>query len=142
MTLRRETRWEPAFDRVEEGYGVHGVNCRWLLFGDQGVVQFLIYTNWNLPEVRARLERERFEHLFCRPLAADFGHHWSTPTYEGEQTMNTCDLLPEGKCFYDGSGLYAKKVLDRLISEGSEAVWSEMEAEYARLQLESTGSFS
>ena len=35
-----------------------------------------------------------------------------------------------GICYYDGSGLAAEGVFNKLVAKGSEAVWQEMESCY------------
>lgn len=70
------------------------------------------------------------------PMGADLGFHWSVNPYEddGKPTEfmdeRECDLLPGGKCFYDGSGLAASEVLKDFINEGDPAVWRWLERRY------------
>jgi hypothetical protein len=136
--FRREIVFIPAFDRrhrdPNKNYGIHGVECRFHLIGEHGVTQFVIYTNWQLPEVTEELEARppgQFPHLMCRPMAADLGYHRLTPAYEGQESLsNSCELLGDRPCYYDGSGLQAAEVFEKLLREGDAAVWRELERFY------------
>lgn len=133
--LAREIQFQPAYDKRPK-YGIHGVNMRWLLKGPRGVIQFMVYTNWQLPHVseefKAKFGRYPYDSptLFL-PMAADLGYHSPKPMYEGQDPIGECDVLAEGsQCYYDGSTLNAEPVFDLLVSEGGEAVWKRLEQEY------------
>jgi hypothetical protein len=141
--FQREIRCEPGYDfREEDAHkpshqrrGCHGMNMRWLLHGQYGTIQFLIYTSWLPSWVKEGQWGPRVDDhgpAQFRPMAADLGHHWDRPTYDGEDSM-TCDIRSGGTCFYDGSGLNAEPLFAKLLTNGSEAVWAEMEAYYWRL---------
>lgn len=120
--------WNPAYDKrnpdPSKNYGVHGVTMRWYVKGPEGVVQFVVYANWMPPETEI-IHKD----FLCRPMAADIGYHSPTPRYEEHEPF-LCDLLPEGKCYYDGSSLWAERYLGALISEGGDAVWEMLEKYY------------
>ena len=110
-----------AWDRTDEDYGVHGVEMRWYLFGPEGVVQFVTYTNWMLAHNRTD------NPALLKPLPADVGYHSRVPMYEGQRPMDgECPLLDGDQCYYDGSGLYAVDMFETLVSGGSDAVWAKM----------------
>lgn len=141
--LRREVRFEAGYDHSDEDKdkprgrrrGCHGLQIRFLLHGDDGTIQFLLYTDW-LPSWASAdewhpVKPQPIPALHDKfPMAADLGHHWDTSTYEGEKSMDECDVRPGGKCFYDGSGLRAEPVLAVLLKDGSDGVWAALEAEY------------
>lgn len=138
--LERITEWLPAWDKTqdEKNYGIHGVECRWILKGPLGAVQFVIYTNWQLPHVtKSQLQRGldlrdpiTVKVLFC-PLPADVGYHSPTPQYEGQPQMDDCPYLDGKPCYYDGSGLRAEDVFNEiLLVKGGDAVWEYLEEEY------------
>lgn len=145
MNFDRIVTFRPAFDRRDpdpsKNYGIHGVELRMVLRGERGATQFLLYTNWHLPHVTEELWRDRpldvLRHVVS-PMPADLGHHWPTPTneYEAEHGPRDCDILPGGKCFYDGSGLAAERVYERLLREGDAGVWAELEGYYRTLEAE------
>ena len=149
----REVRFEPGYDYAEEDKdkpwgerrGVHGMNIRFLLHGDEGTIQFLVYTQW-LPswvktEPDAMFTRilditdvmEGGQKIFP-PMAADIGFHWDKlPPHEPEDDwyhMQECDVRPGGQCYYDGSSLQAERVFALLLKKGHEAVWTYMEEHY------------
>lgn len=142
MEFRREIRFEPGYDYREEDRGkptgqqrgCHGLNMRWLLHGQDGTIQFLVYTMWLPSWVKEgpwgpRVDDGRRAEF--RPMAADLGRHWDRvlgdPVWE---TQDKCDVRPSGHCFYDGSGLNAEPLFAKLLTEGHEAVWAEMESYY------------
>lgn len=137
MSFEKIIEWTPAFDKrnsnPNKDYGIHGMNLRFLLKGEKGMTQFVIYTNWQLPHVTKEFEKEisssQFPHLMCNPLPADFGYHAKEPQYEGQDLMECC-YSESGKCYYDGSSLYAQTVFDRFVTEGDSAIWEELEKAY------------
>jgi len=133
-------RWlevQPAFDKrhddPKKNYGIHGVTLRFLLRKPDAVMQFLLYTNWQLKHVRAEkgiatVERYPFSY-WQAPMAADIGYHAKAPLYENQNSMD-CELLG-GKCYYDGSTLNAEPVLESFIEKGLDGVWEALEEFYA-----------
>lgn len=124
MDLIRSVRFGAAYDKRDpvpaKNYGIHGVDIRFVLQGEKGAVQFLMYTDWFLPETEASPALSRLT-----PMAADLGYHSiAKPDYMAVADDRDCDLLPSGRCYYDGSGLMAEPVLERLLREGDEGVWA------------------
>lgn len=139
MSFTRTIVFTPAFDKrnidPRRNYGIHGVEMRWYLKGPCGVIQFVVYTNWQLPHVNEerdeRTVSHEYAHLLCRPMASDLGYHSPFPMYDCQSlTTESCELLEGKPCYYDGSSLAADDVLDLLIREGGEAVWARLEKEY------------
>ena len=137
-TLKREIVFSPAFDRRSpdplKNYGVHGVNLTFLLKGECGAIQFVVYTNWHLPHVQkefdGKLPDTKFPYLFHQPMATDLGYHSPKPLYENQPSMpGKCNVL-NGTCYYDGSSLNAERVFDILREKGDAGVWEELEEEY------------
>lgn len=135
--LRREIHFEPGYDHRGDatGRGCHGLNMRWLVHGDAGSVQFVVHTMWLPSWVESSQFGDRVSAMIAdrilSPMAADLGHHWATPLYEGEANLE-CEYLPAGRCFYDGSGLNAEQLFATLLTEGHDAVWAAMEAYWHR----------
>lgn len=131
--MERVIEFRKAYDRKSEGYGIHSVDMCWYLKGPKGVIQFITYTNWHLPHIQEhfdKLQDREFPHLSCHPHAFDIGYHSYKPIYEGQTAVRSdCHLL-NAPCYYDGSSLQAEEVLQLLISQGSEAVWQEMQNRY------------
>lgn len=59
------TEFSPAFDRRDpdpkKNFGIHGVELRMVLKGPEGAVQFVLYTNWQLPHVREEQDKSTIE---------------------------------------------------------------------------------
>lgn len=173
ITFERIVEFSPAFDRRDpdpsKNYGIHGVELRMVLKGPGGAVQFLVYTNWQLPHVaKEQVARaitrgvdELDFNILWMPTGADVGYHSPKPMYDGQEPMGGTSIewvdgvafgkqmkVPESKptgtfdpcpyldgqpCYYDGSGLAAKPMLELLIEKGSDAVWAALEARYHKL---------
>ena len=75
--------------------------------------------------------RDGYTHCIQRPLPADLGFHSPKPVYKGQRrSSNECQYLDGKPCYYDGSGLNAKRVFGILVKKGGEAVWKELEDYY------------
>lgn len=134
MKIQR-IEFTPAFDKrnsdPSKNYGIHGVEMRWLYGDKKGVVQFLIYTNWQLPHVEFEMEKNRTPFYVFRPMAANLGCHSPVPQYEGQESLTkSCSYLDGRPCYYDGSIRNAEEVFDLLLKEGGDAVWKRLHEEY------------
>lgn len=142
--LKRDIYFTAAYDKRHpdpgKNYGIHGAEMRFVLSGDEGAVQFLLYTNWYLPHVTRELESKRDgKYNYFLPMPADIGYHSPKPIYEGQEVMaETCEYLGGKPCYYDGSGLQAEVYFEVLVSEGGEALWKKMEHYYHELFDETT----
>ena len=112
-------------------HGRHGMDMKFLLGAEEGVVQFLFFASDLLPGSLSNLGSTKDGVAKHGVMAADLGHHWTRPTWEGEERNGPCDYLHGADCFYDGSGLNAGPVLERFLREGMDAVWQELEAYYS-----------
>ena len=126
-----------AFDErstdPSKNYGVHGVNLQFVLRGPVGAVQFVLYTNWQLPRVTVENYGSYAPvgndyHWRERPTPADLGYHAYTPQYDGQKPVGPCHILTDAAdgCYYDGSTLNAEPVFTRLLEEGDDGVWAEL----------------
>ena len=129
--------FEPAYDKRKEKCGIHGVDIRFVLKGKDGAVQFLLFTNWQLPHVTEE-EVNRLEHhnassikLFFTPMPADLGYHSPKPMYEDHrQAVDKCEYLDGKPCYYDGSSLNAEPIYRKLLKYGAKGVWEALEKYY------------
>lgn len=133
--LQRSIRFEAAYDKRDpdpsKNYGVHGVTIRFVVSGDEGATQFLLYTGWQLPHVEKEWsERSDLPQSLRQPMPADLGFHSKTPHYEDHTPMKDCEWTG-GDCYYDGSSLNADPVFKRLLEEGEDGVWATLEDYYA-----------
>lgn len=139
--FERLVEFEPAYHEVHEdpkkNYGVGGVRIRFVLRGPMGATQFLMGTDWHLPETWAwwaKTGRLSTAKSIKNPNGWDLGYHAKKPQYDGHTLMDKNCPHTGGKCYYDGSALRAEPVLEALLKEGHEAVWKALEAEYRRLK--------
>ena len=134
--MEKIIQFEPAYDKrhsnPKKNYGIHGVNIRFLLKGERGATQFLIFTNWQLPHVQKelRVDMRPDKYFIFEPMAADLGYHSPVPIYEGQSSLGACPVLDGKDCYYDGSGLNAEPVYKILLEKGHEGVWKELEEYY------------
>ena len=144
----KKEKWErivefsPAYDKrhpnSRKNYGIGAVLIKFILKKDNKAVQFMLGTDWYLPEtikeyrekgvknwrrtVRLRGEND------CGISGWDIGYHSPKPMFKG-QTSTKCAYI-KGKCYYDGSGLYAQENQEILIRKGSEGVWKFLEKDW------------
>lgn len=143
--MERLIEMSPAWDRRDpdprKDYGIHGVDMRFVLKGEKGATQFLLYTGWILPETIGvsdimnypdQLKRHYEGRGYSPLMPADLGYHSLTPMYESQSSYD-CEYVEGGKCYYDGSSLNAYGVFESLLREGSEGVWRELEDYYTSL---------
>ena len=138
-TLTRKLEISPAYDKRPK-YGQHCVDMRWLVQGRHGSVQFLLFTGW-YPAIIPTPDK-RWQELtgvirlgpHDAPMAADLGYHSRVPRYEDQMLMDKeCPYLePPGPCYYDGSGLNARRIFSILVHKGGEAVWEALEEYYRK----------
>ena len=139
--MEKLVEFTPAFDKrnpdPSKNYGIHGVELRMVLKGIRGAVQFVLYTNWHLPHVQKELNEkatyrdEMYIECTLNPMPADLGYHSPEPIYEGQsQCSDSCSYLDGKPCYYDGSGLNAKRVYEVLLKKGDVGIWEELEQKY------------
>ena len=130
----KEVVFYPAFDKRDpdpsKNYGIHGVELRFILKKGNKAVQFVVYTNWQLPHVSKdqliRLHSPNDIELFWMPMPADLGYHSPHPMYDGQPAHKDCGFIGQD-CYYDGSTLNAEGVYEILLKDGSEGVWKRLE---------------
>lgn len=120
--LRREVRWEPR--------PPHEMRVRFLLHGELGATQFLVKF-LTQPYGESLLDSE--------PARGwDLGYHSRKPGHGTE--MEECDVVPEGRCWYDGSSLQADELARLFFAQGEDIVWEWLEDRYATwLKAEAEG---
>ena len=129
--------WSPAFDKRDpdpkKNYGIHGMELCFVLIGPKGATQFVIFTNWMLPQVRAPWDEMIKAHLL-QPIPADVGYYAYVAQYDGQTPLfPECEYLGGKPCYYDGSGLQAEGLFDEFVAKGEEVVWSTLRERYDRL---------
>ena len=139
MEFTKEIIFNPAWDKRNDdpnkNYGIHGVDFKFLLKGKDATIQFLVYTNWQLPYVQREFDNKKpdtnYPYLSHKPTPADIGYHSAYPLWESQNiSTEHCEYLDDKPCYYDGSSLNAERVFKILLKEGSEGVWKYMESYY------------
>lgn len=127
----------PAYSKRDpdpkKDYGIGACRIVFVLKGPNGAVQFMIGTDWYLPQTQR--ENREWQHKFdsdfdkIKPEGWDVGYHSPRPLYEGQSKMDRCDILPDG-CYYDGSGLMADEWIPEFLAGGTEWLWPRLERFY------------
>lgn len=137
--FERIVDFEGAYDKREKNCGVGGVSIRFVLKGEKGAVQFLLFTNWQLQAVaewHATLDTGRKDFDYrgrprSWPMAADVGYHAKVPQREGQEPQSAKCEYTGGGCYYDGSGCLADDWLPDFIAGGTKWLWPKLEEMYA-----------
>lgn len=139
IKFKKSIEFYPAFDKRDpdpnKNYGIHGMEILFLLSGERGVTQFLIYTDWQLPHVQEEFFNNppKYKTSFFRlqPMGADLGYHSPVPLYEGQSvSFEKCSRLGGKPCYYDGSSLNADNFIPEFLAGGIDAVWRKLEELY------------
>jgi hypothetical protein len=132
--IKFKCRWDKV-DCVPNGggsHGVHGVNLLFLVKGDKGAVQFLIYTGWLPQSAKSGVCGRFIDEWGGNALPANLGFHSPVPTYDGQSvSTDACKCLDGEPCYYDGSGLKANDAMYALVNGGDVALWEFLEGYYA-----------
>jgi len=134
--MKRVIEFEPGFDKRNpdptKNYGIHGMQIRFVVKGELGATQFLLYTDW-FPE---QVQKEHFDSGYgfpffqLQPMGADVGYHSPTPFYSDQYKTEECPYLDGKTCYYDGSGLRAEELTKKFLEFGDDVVWDELEQYY------------
>lgn len=125
-------------DRCKPGeggsHGIHGMTLRFVVQGDEGAVQFCLYTGWmpQYSDAEGYCGRDlTFKNSDMYPMPADLGYHSKKPHYEGQEPLrDSCEYTDGEPCYYDGSGLNANDAMYALCNGGDEALWKFLEEYY------------
>jgi len=120
MKFKREVVFRPAYDKRDEGCGVHGAEAVFVLRGPKGVVEFELYTNWMLPHVGGELRK---------PDPAYLRYHSRKPL-GSDLVSDSCEYLGGKPCYWGSTALGSELFFDALVEKGSEGVWEKLEEYY------------
>jgi hypothetical protein len=134
--LKREVRFRPAYHRIEEGQGVHGVECLFILRVEPDALVLRAATNWMLEKTYVWWEEQGMSRFSLR--FPTMGVHLHRPPREGEMpTSPACEIL-NGPCV--SRSLYSayreEAIFDLLVAGGDEPFWHEMEVVYREMRAE------
>jgi len=105
--FEKRTQVRLPYDLREHDCGIHGLEVWFILIGPLGAVQFAATFGVYLPGLAG--------YSAGKITGFDVGYHSPTPKYQGQESME-CELLPGGRCFYDGSSLAAEKWTEEIFS--------------------------
>ena len=120
--FERIVKIAPAFDHVAQGGGRHGVTMSFVLKGQKGAVQFVLFTNWFLPECQEVMDEAVMEKpdqvtisALLHPLPAGLRVHSPKPLSEGDQPER--QILKHGGISLDewGNMIATEPVLAELL---------------------------
>jgi hypothetical protein len=112
-------------------HGRHGLNIRFVVKGDDGAVQFLLYTGWTPQHATPSDIFVRDCNWSGTPFPADLGYHSKTPHFEGhEPSIESCEFCDGKPCYCDGSILNANDAMYALVNGGEDALWEFLDAYY------------
>ena len=127
--------FRPGYDHrsLTCGHGQHGMELDFILIGPAGATRWCVYLTGLVPGRPVTSGSVGGDPGLGSLYASDLGHHWRTPTYEGEAAA-PCRLLPRRRtCFYDGSGIRAGELVGPFLAHGPAAIWQSLHEEYDRL---------
>lgn len=113
-------------------HGRHGMNIRFISKGEQGAVQFVLYTGW-LPQFvsQSNIGYREIKDWGHTPIPADLGYHSKSPMYDGQTVIdNSCEWCDGNPCYYDGSWLNASDAVYSLLNGGDKVLWSFLDGYY------------
>lgn len=127
--MKKIITFYPALDQRHpnptKNFGVSPAKIIFALKGKKGVIEFTIHAGWYLPGIAPPA-------IARTPWGEGIRYHSPKPTFEGEKAY-------KGGCEYLGNECYCSlilpssnddELLKKLIAEGSDAVWKELESYY------------
>lgn len=128
----------PAFEARDpnpsKDYGIGGVHLTFAERRGDLTIDCSFFTDWHLPEVQERLSTKLDRYFNPKPMCN--GIYWHRPKRTNEYQADTKDcILSGGQCFGEvGSALYGDVITKRLLLEGSEGVWNEIDKAFKEVQ--------
>lgn len=114
-------------------FGIHGCELRFAMCKGKRAVSVSFFTDWLLPETKIG-NISRNDKIF--PMCAGFYYHSDIRTNEYQSYTKDCSLSG-GQCYGEcGSALYGDKILERMLREGSNGVWDELEKAFSDFEEE------
>lgn len=108
-----------------KSHGIHGVDMIWVLKGDKGAVDFVLFTGW-MPQTAGRLASM----VGLPPVPASIGWHSNTPLFPAHgKRKGKCPWV-DGPCYPDTSFTLSEKAFAILTAEGEEPLWAFLESCY------------
>ena len=128
----RILRIRMPFDRRHptplKNYGVGAMFFQMVYLKENNATQFTFSVPFYLPHVARNLPHNSL----CEGTGFDVGYHANKPQWENQNPMDNCDLLIEGKCYYDGSSLQADERYKKFIQQKDafDWAWKQLESDW------------
>ena len=105
-------------------HGKHGMEIRFVSKGQDGAVQFLLFTGW-LPQ------SGEIDVAGAYTMAATLGYYSKLPHHDGQNVMSeSCEYCDGNPCYYGGSSLQADDAFYTLLNGGDAALWKFLDQYY------------
>lgn len=128
--FERTITFTAAFDKRDsdpnKDVGIGSVQVWFSLRGELGAVVFMLFTNWDLPEVRAE---PRYHHMQPGPTLLSI--HSLAPL-DGAKSPEPCEFLDGRPCYLENSVFGGDPIFARLLREGDAGVWAALEDAYRK----------
>ena len=128
--LKREIKFIPAYNKVAEGFGRHGMDILWVLSGPEGAITLRMFTNWYTPEDQKEFHRKPSGYFQRYPWGVDLSYHSHVPHYEGQSYNEHCIFLEGKPCYAEGTSIGADEIMDDFILQGEDVIWKKLEEWY------------
>lgn len=133
MPLERKIVFYPAYDRSQQtpSYGIHGMVIDFQLHGPEGTVNWPYHTGIYLAHTRKRLGKYE-----PSSYGTEICAH-SSKSFNGSDSVRdgNCPVLGGIPCYsivLTGC-LYGRELGEKLLLEGDEIIWKELEEYYYKL---------
>lgn len=135
MDEERIIRFRPAWHKCDpdphKDRGIHGVEMFWILRTGLWAVDWMVYTQWGLPDAEFHLVRcTHPAHQGSWPstgeaMGAGITIHSPVPLYEDQSPNPVCPIT-EASCYTDSSFALGNIWFELLRAKGDEIVWQQM----------------
>lgn len=138
VALSRTIHICPGYDQrstiPSQNYGIHNAEIQFVLSGPEGAVVFTIRrTGWYVASAREYFRsvgrpRQYYLEEDKNPWCCSIDVHSKVPLYEDQDPIADCKFT-NGDCYCD-STVMVEDLMERLVAEGEDPVWTELEAWY------------
>jgi hypothetical protein len=142
----KTVRFFPATDRRNDpkgNYGIHGVDLDFVLTGPAGGIEWIVYTNWQLPHVQRETDQNILSRAktglldsvaldtHSRPSPSMLSAHSFAPFDRRNKKPSRTDCgITGGNCWTKPITYLTKPIFESLLKEGDEGVWACLEHYY------------
>lgn len=141
--LVRRVIFTPVRDRrnpdPSKDYGLHSIGVYFMLYGDEGIVEFQICSRWLTPELHKEIDPIAALKIVENPEVAPLYRAYPADVCVWRKIRHSSDCLEMygiarvfdgGTCYYDYKPGGADEAYMILCNEGDEGVWKYLEDYY------------